>query len=66
MKTARELLSHYEWYPQAVANKSTKSWQDSEFRSPSEAVYCAFDWESSPEGFTFWMRIINELENEEQ
>jgi len=66
MKTARELLSHYEWYAKAVANAAIMTWPDRMFSSPSEAVYRAFDWESSPEGLTFWMHIVYELENGEQ
>lgn len=53
-KTVREWL---EELPDGYREKALKNWENSKEPDLSRAIYVAFDWEETPEGFDFWAEV---------
>jgi hypothetical protein len=64
MKTVRDWLKDYEWFPQVELNANIQNdgrALDAEQRSAGNALFGAFVWEDSEEGFDFWENIHEKL-----
>jgi hypothetical protein len=65
MKTTRDWLKDYEWFPQVEANANEQRCSDVfdvEVSGAVEALSGAFVWEYSQEGSQYWYRIHESLE----
>lgn len=51
MKTAKQWLGHYEWWPTFEANIQNDK---TEFSTAYNAFYGSFNWAISPQGAEFW------------
>jgi hypothetical protein len=65
MKTVRDWLKDYEWFPQVEHNANSQNdgrALDVERRSAGTALFSAFVWDDSEEGFDFWSNIHENLQ----
>ena len=64
MKTVREWLENYEWFPKVEHNvtmQEVKWTLDAKDVSAAEALLGAFSWYYTPEGYIFWQKIYENL-----